>query len=110
MEDMALPWFKFWSADYLSDPKTRSFTSHQHSCWLHLLCFAANSTTPGVIKFLDDSALADVLRKTSLHFENYDEGSATSFDNIPEELKQRIMHMIVLQHLQFKYANKLIYY
>jgi hypothetical protein len=57
MEDMALPWFKFWSADYLSDPKTRSFTSHQHSCWLHLLCFAANSTTPGVIKFLDEESL-----------------------------------------------------
>lgn len=57
MEDMALPWFKFWSSDYLSDPKTRNFSSQQHSCWIHLLCFAANSTSPGIIKFLTEESL-----------------------------------------------------
>jgi transcriptional regulator len=49
----------------------------------------------GVVRFLDDAALENVLRKTSLHFENNDPQSATIFDNIPKEFKQRVMHMIV---------------
>jgi transcriptional regulator len=49
----------------------------------------------GIIKFLDDKALEDVLRMTSLHFENYNPQSATVFDNIPLEFKQRVMNAIV---------------
>lgn len=49
----------------------------------------------GVVQFLDDAALENVLRKTSLHFENNDPQSATVFDNLPTEFKQRVMHMIV---------------
>jgi transcriptional regulator len=39
--------------------------------------------------------MADVLRKTSLHFENYNQASTTAFDNLPAEFKQRVMHAIV---------------
>lgn len=49
----------------------------------------------GLVRFLGDDALADVLRKTSLHFEKNNPNSTTVFDNVPSELKQRIMHMIV---------------
>jgi transcriptional regulator len=49
----------------------------------------------GIIRFLDDEALDDVLRKTTLHFENYNPESSTVFDNLPAEFKKRVMHMIV---------------
>ena len=49
----------------------------------------------GIIRFLDDKALDDVLRKTTLHFENYNPDSTTVFDNLPAEFKKRVMHMIV---------------
>jgi len=48
----------------------------------------------GIIRFLDDSELEAVLRKTSLHFENYNEQSTTIFDNLPSEFKQKVMHAI----------------
>lgn len=49
----------------------------------------------GIIKFLDDEALEDVLRMTSLHFEDHNKDSTTVFDNIPLEFKQRVMNAIV---------------
>ena len=49
----------------------------------------------GIIRFLDDAALEDALRMTSLHFENYDPQSPTTFDNLPLEFKQRVMKAIV---------------
>lgn len=49
----------------------------------------------GIIHFLDEEALEDLLRKTSLHFENYQHESPTSFDNLPEEYNQRNMKAIV---------------
>jgi transcriptional regulator len=49
----------------------------------------------GLIRFLDDSALAEVLRLTSLHFENNDNTSPTTYDNLPQEFKQRVMGAIV---------------
>ncbi len=48
----------------------------------------------GMIRFLDDAALEDVLRLTSLHFENYDPASTTTFDNLPDSFKQKYMHAI----------------
>jgi len=48
----------------------------------------------GIIRFLDDAGLEDVLRKTSLHFENYNRQSTTIFDNLPSEFKQKVMHTI----------------
>ena len=49
----------------------------------------------GNIRFLDDAALEDVLRKTTLHFENYNKQSTTIFDNLPLEFKQKVMPAIV---------------
>jgi len=49
----------------------------------------------GVIKFLDDKALEDVLRMTALHFENQNNESPTAYDNLPNEFKQRVMGAIV---------------
>lgn len=49
----------------------------------------------GIIRFLDDKALVDALRKTSLHFENYNQESTTIFDNLPSEYTQKLMKAIV---------------
>ena len=63
---------------------------HSPSTWNYM-----SVHVKGIIRFLDDSALEDVLRMTSLHFENQDSQSPTVFDNLPLEFKQRVMHMIV---------------
>jgi transcriptional regulator len=49
----------------------------------------------GRIRFLDEAALEDVLRKTSLYFENQDQMSPTVYDNLSVEFKQKVMHAIV---------------
>jgi transcriptional regulator len=56
----------------------------------------------GIIRFLDDNALEDVLRKTSLHFENYNQQSTTIFDNLPLEFKQKVMKAIVAFEIEVK--------
>lgn len=49
----------------------------------------------GIIRFLDDAALIDVLQKTTLHFENYNQESTTIFDNLPTEHTRKLMKAIV---------------
>ncbi|OFY54312.1 MAG: hypothetical protein A2X22_13120 [Bacteroidetes bacterium GWF2_49_14] len=49
----------------------------------------------GIIRFLEEGELADVLRMTSLHFEGQNQHSTTVFDNLPSEFKQRVMGAIV---------------
>lgn len=49
----------------------------------------------GTIRFLDDAALVEMLRKTTLHFENYNPQSTTVFDNLPEAYTQRVMKAVV---------------
>lgn len=49
----------------------------------------------GKIRFLEGDAIKDMLRKTSLHFEDYDTKSPTIYDNLPEDLKQRLIRSIV---------------
>ena len=71
------------SATWYSNP-------HLASTWNYM-----SVHVKGIIRFLDDAALEDVLRKTTLHFENYDPQSPTIFDNLPEEFKQKVMHAIV---------------
>jgi transcriptional regulator len=56
----------------------------------------------GTIRFLGDDGLEDVLRKTTLHFENYNEHSTTVFDNLPPDFKQRVMHAIVAFEIEIK--------
>lgn len=54
----------------------------------------------GIISFLDDAGLEEVLRKTSLHFEGYDHESPAIFDNLPSEFKQKVMTAIVAFEIQ----------
>ncbi len=49
----------------------------------------------GIIRFLDNSELESVLKKTSLHFENYNQRSTTIFDNLSSEYRQKLMNAIV---------------
>jgi len=49
----------------------------------------------GTIKFLGDDQLEDILRITSLHFENSNEASTTVFDNLPAQFIQKAMPFIV---------------
>ncbi len=63
---------------------------HTPSTWNYMSVHAK-----GIIKFLTDEALIDALRMTSLHFEDYNEQSATVYDNLPADLIQRLMKAIV---------------
>ena len=56
----------------------------------------------GIIRFLDDEALIDVLRMTTLHFENYNHESTTIFDNLPSDYTQRLMKAIVAFEIEVK--------
>lgn len=49
----------------------------------------------GLIRFLNNTALESVLRKTSLHFENYEQKSPTVYDNLPDAFKDKVMKAIV---------------
>jgi len=71
------------SGTWYSDP-------HLPSTWNYMSVHAK-----GVIKFLDDEALISILRKTSMHFENYNKMSSTVFDNLDKEFKERMMKAIV---------------
>ena len=63
---------------------------HQASTWNYMAVHAR-----GKIRFLDEEALIDVLRITSLHFEKGNRDSTTIFDNLASEYKQRLLPMIV---------------
>ena len=71
------------SATWYSDP-------HQASTWNYMSVHAA-----GRIRFLDDAGLESVLRKTTMHFENYEPHSSTVFDNLPVDYRQKLMKAIV---------------
>lgn len=71
------------SATWYSNP-------HMASTWNYMSVHVR-----GVIRFLDDAALEDVLRKTTLHFENNDRHSTTVYDNLPPEFTRRVMNAIV---------------
>lgn len=49
----------------------------------------------GIIRFLDDDALIDALRMTTLHFENYNPDSTTIYDNLPSDYTRSLMTAIV---------------
>jgi transcriptional regulator len=63
---------------------------HQASTWNYI-----SVHLKGRVKFLDESGLVDVLRKTTLHFENYRQQSPTTFDNLSDDYKNRLMKAIV---------------
>jgi len=70
---------------------------HTPSTWNYMSVHAK-----GIIRFLDDDALIDALRMTSLHFENYNPQSATIYDNLPPEYTQRMMKAIVAFEIEVK--------
>ncbi len=49
----------------------------------------------GNIRFLDEKGLEDILRKTTLHFEDNNPQSTTVFDNLPAAFIDRVMNAIV---------------
>lgn len=49
----------------------------------------------GMIHFTDHTALEDILRKTSLYFENGNRQSTTVFDNLPQDFIKKVMPFIV---------------
>lgn len=71
------------SATWYSNPS-------QGSTWNYM-----SVQVQGTISFQEGEALDNILRKTTLHFENNDASSATVFDNLPAEYKQRVMKAIV---------------
>ena len=70
---------------------------HTPSTWNYMSVHAK-----GKIRFLDDAALIDALRMTSLHFENYNQQSATIFDNLPSDYTQKLMKAIVAFEIEVK--------
>jgi len=81
------------SAAWYSNP-------HQPSTWNYM-----SVQVKGIIRFLDDDALESVLRKTTLHFENYNQRSTTVFDNLPSEYIQKLMKAIVAFEIEVKEIN-----
>jgi transcriptional regulator len=71
------------SATWYNDP-------HQASTWNYMSVHVR-----GQLKFLDEQALIDVLKKTTLHFEKNNTESTTVFDNLSEEYTSRLMKAIV---------------
>lgn len=71
------------SATWYSNP-------HQASTWNYMSVHAR-----GIIRFLDDAGLEEVLRKTTLHFEKGNHQSTTIYDNLPASYTQKLMHAIV---------------
>ena len=56
----------------------------------------------GNIRFLGASGLEQVLRKTTLYFENNNVDSPTVFDNLPEEFKAKYMGAIVAFEIEIE--------
>ena len=71
------------SATWYSNP-------HQASTWNYM-----SVHVKGELRFLDEEGLIDVLKKTSLHFENNNESSTTAFHNLSEEYTSKLMKAIV---------------
>jgi transcriptional regulator len=70
---------------------------YQPSTWNYMSVHAK-----GTIRFLDDIALIDILRKTTLHFENQNQQSTTIYDNLPPEYTQKLMKAIVAFEIEVK--------
>ena len=70
------------SATWYSNPFTAS-------TWNYMSVHAQ-----GRIRFLDNEALVEMLRKTTLHFEDGNRQSSTIYDNLPPDFLRRVMPAI----------------
>jgi transcriptional regulator len=71
------------SATWYSDP-------HQASTWNYMSVHAK-----GTLRFMNESELLDVLRKTSHHFENNNAASTTVLENLPKDYVNKLVKAIV---------------
>jgi transcriptional regulator len=71
------------SATWYQDP-------NQASTWNYM-----SVHVKGQMKFLDETALIEVLKKTSLHFEKGNTASTTVYDNLPQDYRGRLIKAIV---------------
>lgn len=62
----------------------------QASTWNYISVHAR-----GQIKFLDEAALIELLKKLSLHFENNNTSSSTVYDNLPVDYKEKLIKAIL---------------
>ncbi|HEY0433594.1 MAG TPA: FMN-binding negative transcriptional regulator [Chitinophagaceae bacterium] len=62
----------------------------QASTWNYIAIHAR-----GAIRFLDEHALIDILKRLSLHFENGNTSSSTIYDNLPAEYLGKLVKAIV---------------
>jgi len=70
---------------------------HQASTWNYM-----SVHLKGTLRFLDENGLVEVLKKTTLHFENYKRESTTVFDNLPHDYTSRLMKAIVAFQIEVK--------
>jgi len=71
------------SATWYTDP-------YQASTWNYM-----SVHVKGQIRFLQEDSLIEVLKKTSLHFENGNKHSTTVYDNLPGDYRTRLMKAII---------------
>lgn len=70
---------------------------HTPSTWNYMSVHAK-----GIVRFLDDAALIEVLQMTTLYFENDDQQSTTIYDNLPSEHTKKLMESIVAFEIEVK--------
>lgn len=80
---MANQWFKFYGAEYLSDPKMDRLSVQERSCWITLLCMA--SQNDGKIKFLSVESL---LTKSGVEFDVYDSSEWDNAQNVLQNFEK----------------------
>ena len=56
----------------------------------------------GTLRFVDEKELEDILRVTSSHFEEENPQSATVFDNLPENFRQKAIQLIAGFEIEIK--------
>ncbi|MDX1439773.1 MAG: FMN-binding negative transcriptional regulator, partial [Rubricoccaceae bacterium] len=56
----------------------------------------------GVLRFLDEAGLVDILRKTTLHFEDGNTDSETIFDNLPPDYTNKLLPAIVAFEIEIE--------
>lgn len=71
--------------------------SNQASTWNYM-----SVHVKGIIRFLNEEALIDVLRITSLHFEKYNRESTTIYDNLTDNYKLKLLKAIVAFEIEIK--------
>jgi len=67
----------------------------QASTWNYISIHAR-----GQIRFLDEAALIDLLKKLSLRFENNNTASSTVYDNLPNDYKEKMIKAILAFELE----------